>query len=115
VILKAPGLMDRRPEQDAIPVTLAPQLDRQSSPAIRAPKSAPATRAAKTPAVIAKKDRPVAAKELPSALRESPPPAEKIREEPPPIAREPIAEQTVVAERTLPSVMDLLPSATYST
>jgi protein TonB len=114
VILKAPGLMHRPPEQDAIPVTLAPQLDRQSSPAIRAPKSDPATRAAKTPAVIAKKDRPVPAKGPASALRESPPPAEKIREEPPPIAREPIAEQTVVAERTLPSVKDLLPSATYS-
>jgi len=113
VILKAPGLMDRPPEQDTIPVTLAPQLERQSIPAMRAPKSTPATRAAKTPAVIAKRDRPVAAKELPSALRESRPTAEKIREEPPPIAREPM-EQTVVAERTLPSVKDLLPSATYS-
>jgi TonB family protein len=114
VILKAPGLMNRPPQQDAIPVTLAPPLERQSDPVSRAPKSAPATRAAKTPAVIAKKDRPVAAKELPSTLRESRPPAEKIREEPAPIAREPIAE-TVVAERTLPSVKDLLPSAIYST
>ena len=113
VILKAPGLMDRPPEQEAIPVTIAPQLERPSDPVSRAPKSVPATRAAKTPAVIAKKDRPVAAKAPPSALRESPPPAEKIREEPPPIAREPM-EQTVVAERTLPSVKDLLPSATYS-
>ena len=115
VILKAPGLMDRPPEQDAIPVILAPPLERQSSAAIRAPKSAPATRPAKTPAVIAKKDSAVAANERPSAPRESAALVEKVREEPPPIARAPIAEQTVVAERPLPSVKDLLPSATFST
>ena len=115
VILKAPDLMDRPPEHDAIPVTLAPPLERQSSPVIRAPKSAPATRAAKTPTTIAKKDRARAEKDMPSAMRENPRPMEKIREEPPPIAQESIAEKTVVVERPLPSVKDLLPSATFST
>ena len=115
VIMKAPGLIDRPPERDAIPVILAPPLDRQSAPVIRAPKSIQATRPAKTPAVIAKKDSAVARKAWPLAKPESPAPMEKAREEPPPIAREPSVEQTVVTERPLPSVKDLLPSATFST
>lgn len=115
LIIKASPQMNRSTDQQAIPVSLAPQIERETAPVTRAPKSAPATRMAKIPAVIAKKDSAMVGKEALSSVRENLAPVEKIREQPPPIVREPIAEKTVVAERTLPSVKDLLPSATYST
>lgn len=61
--------------------------------------------------MIAKKD-PEIGKEIPDPLRDKPNPVERPREEPPP--REPIQESTVVAERPLPTLRELLPSATYS-
>jgi len=115
LILRALPPMDRSTDQQAIPVSLAPQIERETAPVTRAPKSTPATRTAKIPAVIAKQDSAVVGKEALSPARENPAPTEKIRDEPPPVVREPILENTVVAERTLPSVKDLLPSANYST
>lgn len=112
--LRALPPMDRATDPP-IPVSLAPQIERETAPATGAPKSAPATRTAKIPAHTAKKDSAAVGNERLSAPREKPAPVEPIREEPPPVVREPIAENTVVAERTLPSVKDLLPSANYST
>jgi protein TonB len=114
LILKAPP-MNRSTDQEAIPVTLAPQSERESAPITRTPRAAPATRAAKIPAVIAKKDSAVVGKQALSPVRENPAPVEKTRAEPPPVVQEAIAEKTVVAERTLPAVKDLLPSANFST
>lgn len=111
LILRALPPMNRSTDQEAIPVSLAPQ----SAPVTRTPKSAPANRTAKIPAVIAKKDSTVMSKEAPSTVRENPAPVENIRAQPPPVVQEAIAEKTVVAERTLPSVKDLLPSANFST
>jgi protein TonB len=77
-------------------------------------------RAAKAPAIVAKKNSPTAAgrhaDENVKRNPESPPhellPPETSRENPPP--REPLRENTVIVERPLPTLKDLLPSVTYS-
>jgi len=111
-------------QPDLIAVSLLPQTERPSAPttrapttpapAPRAPKAAPAPRQLKAPTVIAKRDPGVAraVKELPAPPRDPVDPIEKPRETP--ARREPIQEATVVTERPLPTLKDLLPSATYS-
>lgn len=117
LILRLPGNLNRSAEPEPIPVSLAPQFERPIGPPAhrQSQKAAPPTRAAKIPALIAKRDGPIiASKEAQSPLGQNAAPVEKMREEPPPITREPIADKTVIAERTLPSLKDLLPSATSS-
>ena len=103
--------LSRTVEPESIAVSLLPQVASDSAPASRIPKAAPAPRLGKAPTIIAKKD-PGAGKELPAPIQEKPAPFEHKREESP--AREPSQEKTAVAERPLPTLRDLLPSATYS-
>jgi len=104
--------------QDPIPVSLlhAPEKD-QGAPN-RIPRMPP-TRPLKAPTMVAKKDSPV------TKGRSVPAPEKTVkneigREEPMPAApslaapRAPVQEQTVVAERDLPTVKDLLPPLTWS-
>ena len=98
-------------QPEPITVSILPQSERPSVPAARAPKAAPAPRKPQAPTIIAKKD-PAVSKEFPAPLRDQPPPVEKQREQP--AAREPIQETTVIVERPLPTLRELLPSANYS-
>ena len=98
-------------QPEPIAVSLLPQSERPSAPAARVSKAAPAPRTPKAPTIIAKKD-PTVSKEFPAPLPDQPTPVERQREEPPP--REPIQETTVVVERPLPTLRELLPSPTYS-
>jgi periplasmic protein TonB len=92
---------------------LPPQIERPSAPVTRAPRAAPAPRVSKAPAIVAKKDlAPKEVKQRPAPLREPIEPAPPPRAEPP--KREILPENTVVVERPLPSLKDLLPSVTYS-
>ena len=95
-----------------ITVSLLPQIERPSAPVTRAPRAAPGPQVSKAPAIVAKKDpTPKEIKERPAPFRE-PNEAPQPRAEPP--KREVLPENTVVAERPLPSLKDLLPSVTYS-
>lgn len=109
-IIRMPRL-SQTAQPDPIAVSLLPQSEKPSAPAARAPKATAAPRASKAPTIIAKKD-PEVGKEIAEPLRDKPNPVEKPREVPPP--REPIQEPTVVTERPLPTLRELLPSATYS-
>ena len=109
IIRMRPLSLTAQPEP--IAVSLLPQSERPSAPAARAPKAPPAPRAPKAPAIIAKKDSAVS-KEFPAPLRDQANPVERRRVEP--AAREPIQETTVVTERPLPTLRELLPSPTYS-
>lgn len=108
-----PGLA---PRQDSIPVSLLPIPDKVEPTPRRTPRLAP-TRPSKSPSIIAKKDSPIVVAKS-SAPRDKTAPNPDSRTEPlavpPPTPRETIPEQSVVAERPLPSVKDLLPSATWS-
>jgi protein TonB len=98
------------PTRESIAVSLLPQAEPEPARPSRIPKAAPAAKISKPPGVIARRDSGMA-KATPAPSRETPAPAEQRREEPP--ARPTIEEKTVVAERPLPSVKDLLPSATW--
>ena len=102
-------------EPDPIAVSLLPQSERPSAPTARASKATPIPRPLKTPMIIAKKDPAVAreVKDLSVPLRDPAEPVERPRETP--AQREPIQEATVVVERPLPTLRELLPSPTYST
>ena len=113
-----------------IAVSLLPPGERDS-PQLDSPPQTPATRAAKIPAKIAKKDSQVLA-EVPARIRDRVPAIGRNRKESfekaaplarfledqtatlSPIARESSAEKSVLAERQLPRVKDLLPPITYS-
>ena len=116
--------MSQTDQPDSIPVSLLPQSEPPSAPITRAPttvaptprgpKAALVPRQLKAPTIIAKKDPAIAReiKELPAPPRDPVTPVERPREEPP--ARQPIQESTVVTERELPTLRELLPSPTYS-
>jgi protein TonB len=116
-VIKQPAF-PRFDPSPVIPVSLLPQpAEKESSPDQRPAKparAAPPARIARTPnapTVVARKaSDPQKAFAAPSA--EKPAPAERIREEPP--TRDVIPDNTVIAERQLPTLKDLLPSATYS-
>lgn len=104
---------------EPITVSVLPQIERPHAPPARAPtarpqRAAPAPRASTAPSIVAKKDPEIVKpyKEPPAPLRERIEPVERPREQP--AKREPIPENTVVVERTLPTLKELLPSATYS-
>lgn len=117
--------------QESIKVSLLPEAPLpQAPPAVETPaprsKPPPAARpperrrASKAPAIIAKKNSPGGfgrhAEESVKRNPESPPNEsvvpEKNRENPP--TREPLRENTIIVERQLPTLKDLLPSVTYS-
>lgn len=109
------------PREETIPVSLlpapSPAPEKQSEHASSRVPRTPPTRASRAPTIIAKKDSPVAAPEKPSP-RATTGPNRESRAEPndasPPAPREQIPEQTIVTERQLPTLKDLLPSPTWS-
>ena len=112
VVSVQPRARDAAPEP--IAVSLLPPSERPSVPTGRAAKGVPAARTPNVPTIVAKKDPAVAkeSKEIPAPQRERAEPIEQPRE--PPAKRELIPENTVVVERTLPTLKELLPSVTYS-
>jgi len=106
--------------QETIPVTVLPVPETSESALTRFPRTPP-TRPSRAPTVVAKKDSPVPS-ERPAPGRGAASRSENTREEPQalvppaaaPVPREPIQENTVVTERQLPSLKDLLPSPTWS-
>jgi len=100
--------------QETIPVSLLPAPEKKPSEATRIPRTPAPTRPVKTPAIVAKKDslvaqqRPTPGREKNDNARQESKPVEA------PIAREPTQEETVVAERQLPSAKDLLPPPSWS-
>jgi protein TonB len=98
-------------QPESIAVSLLPPAEKKNQAPSRAPKAAPASRAAKAPTIVAKNEKTVS-KETAAPLREKALGSERIDSEPAP--REAIQEKTVVAERPLPTLKELLPSVTYS-
>jgi len=105
--------------EESIPVSLLPTKEKVES-AEPAPSRVPqraATRPSKARSIIAKKDSPLAPERSTLAHAKTATSRES-RTEPnavsPPAPREPIPEQSVVAERQLPTLKELLPSATWS-
>jgi len=109
-IIVRPHPLIPTPTRESIPVSLLPQVEQETPRPARIPRAAPAVKISQPPGVIAKRDSGMA-KAIPAPLRETPAPVEQRRDQAP--TREPIQEKTVVAERPLPSVKDLLPSATW--
>lgn len=109
------------PQADVIPVSLLPNLEKEKAepaPNRRVPRMPP-TRASKAPSIIAKKDSPLAPPQS-SSSRDKAAKSESLRPEPTPAPapapppRTEIPEQSIVAERPLPTMKDLLPSANWS-
>lgn len=124
-----PHPMSRIGESESIAVSLLPQAADSapaSEPAPTAtPKERPSRRTLKSPSIVAKKDtirakkepvfghkRPVIQKEPPAPLEEKIARVEAKPEEPPPPP--PIPENTVVVERPLPTLKELLPPVTWA-
>jgi periplasmic protein TonB len=119
VVYPAPPI--RRSEPETISVSL---LEREPQALMRVPRTPP-TRAANTPAIIARKnslpapaktdaararDRRKAEPEIIARADPTPPP----QPAPAPVPHEIIPEQSVVAERPLPTVKELLPPIGWS-
>jgi protein TonB len=117
--------------QESIKVSLLPEQSLPEPPKAReapAPQTKPRPaakkpaprRASKVPAIVAKKDSPATAEKHPAeSVKGNPqnPPQEFSageinREKPPP--HEPLREKTVIVERPLPTLKELLPPVTYS-
>jgi protein TonB len=110
-----------RAQPETISVSLLPPSETAEPAPIRTPRTPP-TRMSRAPSVVAKKDsrlspnkptssraRVPAAPELPPVTVDKPP------ENPRPAApREQPLEETAIAERQLPTLKELLPSATWS-
>lgn len=110
-----------RAQPETIPVSLLPPSETAEPAPIRTPRPPP-TRMSRAPSVIAKKDSRSAAKNpassrarVPAGPEPTPLPSEKTAETPRPLPpREQLPEETVIAERQLPTLKELLPSATWS-
>ena len=122
VAKSAPPLRVSQPE--TIPVSILQSPERDPPAAAAAPKI-PRTRSEIRPAIIARKDsrrlpaRSEAAKDRQKSPNEmsarvEPVPAPPSPSAPAPAAREIIPEQSVVAERQLPTIKELLPPAGWS-
>jgi TonB family protein len=104
--------------QETIAVSLLFTPEKDQPAPTRVPRT-PATRSLKAAAIIAKKDSPIT-QQRSAPTREKPVKNEIAREEsipttpPPPAGREPIQDPTVIAERQLPTVKELLPPLTWS-
>src|SRR6185369_9897398 len=110
-----------RSQPETIPVSLLPPSETKEPAPGRIARTPP-TRMTRAPSVIAKRDSRLAP-EKPNSSRTRMP----ARPEPPPVTsdntaetprpsepHEKLPEETVVAERQLPSLKELLPSATWS-
>lgn len=100
---------------DPITVSVLPEREPPAAPAARARKAAPEPRSPKAPSAAVKKE-PSAVKEQKEILavpRDKPEPVARPREEPPP--RELVPENTMVVERPLPTLKELLPPPNYTT
>jgi protein TonB len=110
-----------RAQPETIPVSVLPPSETAESAPIRTPRTPP-TRMSRAPSVVAKKDSRVASKNpassrarVPVGSELTPPPSEKTAESPRPSAPpEQVPQETVIAERELPTLKELLPSATWS-
>jgi len=117
-LLFYPGRPVMAPQQETIPVSVLPVPDKTQPALTRVPRTSP-TRPTRAPTIVAKKDSPMA-RERSAPTRRQIGRVEASREEaqptapPLPAPREPIRENTVVIERPLPSLKDLLPSPTWS-
>lgn len=111
-------------EPETIPVSLLDAPEKTPQALMRVPRTPPA-RPANTPAVIARKDSPRAPAnaeparnrrktEAPVIARAEPTPPPPLQPAPPPAPREIVPEQSVIAERPLPTVKELLPPANWS-
>ena len=101
-----------KPAPIATEAKLAPRAIK-AKPAPRVAKAEPTPSRPAAPAVLAKQEIPVQNRIKEIATRRVPTnPVQKPAPEPAP--RKPIQETTVVAERPLPTLKDLLPSAIYS-
>jgi protein TonB len=101
------------PRPENIPVSLLPIPEKTRPTAKAAPRTAP-TRLSRTPAIIAKKNSPNLYEKTGKAPRRSAAREDNRAPAPPPSARAVAPEPDVIAERPLPSLKDLLPSATWS-
>jgi periplasmic protein TonB len=105
------------PRPEAIAVSLLPNPEKIEPAPKRAPRSAP-TRPSKAPTVVAKKDSPIPfekpTKSLDRSANREDNRTERPTPAPPAPPRETVPEESVIAERPLPSLKELLPSATWS-
>jgi len=116
-----PGAVTTPPEP--ISVSLLPPLEKSEPAPSRVPRTPPTpTRPSRAPSIIAKKDSPVAperafrSRAKPPVSPELPEPTNSSVAPPPEPSppREKIPEETVIAERQLPTFKELLPSANWS-
>jgi len=106
-----PGLA---PRPESIPVSLLPVPEKIAPPpAPKAPPGAVPRRLSRTPGVLAKKDSPNHF-EKPAKALDRPASAARENERPPAPARTVVPEPSVLAERPLPSLKDLLPGANWT-
>jgi protein TonB len=105
-LLPIPEKVPERPPQPSVP---SPSEKNRTD--IRVPQQAP-TRISKVPAIIGKKNSPTV-EEKPAPSREKPPAEEEPKRQETAVPQE-FQEKSLLAERPLPSVKDLLPSATWS-
>jgi TonB family protein len=111
----------QRTVSEAIPVSILPPSEREPAPAARTQR-VPSTRSGDFPAAIAKKDSPrPRTKAEPAQTKQSTKIDTIDRSEPPPAPpkpsaapREVVQERTIVAERPLPTVKELLPPMNWS-
>lgn len=116
--LRAGGV---RAQPETIPVSLLPPSETPDRAPIRTPRTPP-TRISRAPSIIAKKDsrpapnNPASSRaRVPASPELAPLSSEKTTETPRPSPpREQLPEETVTAERQLPTLKELLPSATWS-
>lgn len=111
----------QRTAPETIPVSILPPSEKEPAPATRAPR-APSKRSGDFPALIAKKDSPrPRTKADPAQTKQQANPEVIDRREPDPAPlkqspapREVPPEHTIIAERPLPRVKDLLPPVNWS-
>jgi protein TonB len=101
------------PRPENIPVSLLPVPEKPAPAAKTAPRTPP-TRLSRTPAIIAKKNSPNLYEKPGKAPNRSAAREEHRAPAPPAPARPVAPEPDVIAERPLPSLKDLLPSASWS-
>lgn len=102
------------PTRESIPVSLLPAPEKVAPPAPKAATGAAPRRLSRTPGILAKKDSPNLVERPAKALDRSPAREDDRPSVPPAPARTVVPESSVVAERPLPSLKDLLPSANWS-
>lgn len=104
------------PRQETIPVSVLPAQERAPSQTARVPRTPP-RRPINPSAIIAKKDSPVMPQRsvaAPEKMARNETAREELKPANAPVAREPIQEKSILAERQLPTVKELLPPIDWS-